>query len=94
VSAELTRLHFPTQWHHDVLRALDHFRAAGAPRDPRLEDAVAVLERRRRRDGRWALARPYPGAVHFVLEATGAPSRMKTLRALRVLRWWRGGAGA
>jgi hypothetical protein len=88
VAPELTRLHFPTQWRHDVLRALDHFRASGAPRDPRLEDAVAVVERRRRRDGRWSLPAPYPGAVHFTLEATGAPSRMNTLRALRVLRWW------
>jgi hypothetical protein len=87
VSDELTRFHFPPQWHHDVLRALDHFRAADA-RDPRLADAVALVRRRRGRDGRWALARPYPGAVHFVLEAAGAPSRMNTLRALRVLRWW------
>jgi hypothetical protein len=89
VAEELTRLHFPTQWHHDVLRALDHFREAGAPRDPRLADAIGVVERRRGRDGRWTLPRPYPGAVHLVLEETGAPSRMNTLRALRVLRWWR-----
>ncbi len=43
---------------------------------------------RRATDGRWALARPYPGAMHFALEATGAPSRMNSLRALRVLAWW------
>jgi hypothetical protein len=92
VAPELTRFHFPTQWHHDVLRALDHFREAGAPRDPRLADAVALVERRRGRDGRWALPRPFPGAVHFALEATGAPSRMNTLRALRVLAWWERGA--
>lgn len=92
VSDELTRFHFPPQWHHDVLRALDHFRVAGAARDPRLEDAIALLEGRRGLDGRWTLPRPYPGAVHFVLEATGAPSRMNTLRALRVLRWWGSGA--
>ncbi len=90
VSPEMTRLHFPTQWHHDVLRALDHFQAADAARDPRLADAIAVLEARRTADGRWTLAAPYPGAVHFALEETGAPSRMNTLRALRVLRWWRG----
>jgi hypothetical protein len=90
VAPELTRFHFPPQWHHDVLRALDHFRAAGAPRDPRLADAIAVVERRRGRDGRWTLPRPFPGAVHLVLEETGAASRMNTLRALRVLRWWKG----
>ena len=88
VSSELTKLHFPPQWRHDLLRALDLLQSVGAPRDPRLEEAVAIVRSRRRRDGRWGLARPYPGAVHFALEATGAPSRMNTLRALRVLAWW------
>jgi hypothetical protein len=89
VHPDLTRFHFPTQWHHDVLRALDHFREAAAPRDPRLADAIALVARRRGSDGRWTLARPYPGVLHFALEEPGAPSRMNTLRALRVLRWWR-----
>jgi hypothetical protein len=88
VASELTRFHFPPRWRHDVLRALDLFRAAGADRDPRLEEALALVRERRGPDGRWGLARPYPGAVHFTLESAGAPSRMNTLRALRVLRWW------
>lgn len=93
VSAELTRFHFPPHWRHDLLRALELFAAAGAPRDARLAEAIAIVERRRGADGRWTLARPYPGAVHFALEATGAPSRVNTLRALRVLAWWRGRGG-
>ncbi len=88
VSSEMTRFHFPPQWRHDVLRALDLFRVAGAPRDQRLEEAVVIVLSRRGPDGRWALARPYPGAVHFTLEAAGAPSRIITLHALRVLAWW------
>ncbi len=32
---------FPTQWHDDVLRALDYFRAVGDPPDPRMAEAVA-----------------------------------------------------
>jgi Prenyltransferase and squalene oxidase repeat len=90
VATELTRLHFPPQWHHDVLRGLDLFRAAAAPRDARLEEAVERVRSRRGPDGRWALARPYPGAVHFTLEAAGRPSRVVTLLALRVLSWWEG----
>ena len=90
VSTEMKRFHFPPQWHHDVLRALDLFRAAGAARDPRLEEAVGIVHARREPDGRWALARPYPGAVHFALETAGKPSRIVTLHALRVLAWWEG----
>ncbi len=88
VSSEMTRFHFPPQWRHDLLRALDLFQAAGDHPDGRLEEAMAIVRSRRGRDGRWSLARPYPGAVHFALEATGAPSRMNTLRALRALAWW------
>ncbi|USX53926.1 hypothetical protein [Lentzea sp. HUAS12] len=88
VDPAMLRLTFPPRWRHDVLRALDHFRAAGAHRDERLTDAVEVVRGRRGRDGRWALQRPYPGAVWFEMEQTGEPSRWNTLRALRVLKWF------
>jgi hypothetical protein len=73
-----------------VLRGLDHFQDAAAPRDPRLADAIAVVEERRQDDGCWAAYRGYPGRTFFVLEPAGKPSRCNTLRALRVLNWWRG----
>ena len=88
VKPEMTRFHFPARWHYDVLRGLDHFREAGAPRDARLEDAIALVEKRRQPDGRWLLPSPYPGATFFDLERTGEASRWNTLRGLRVLRWW------
>src|SRR6478736_674318 len=81
-------LAFPFYWHYDVLRALDHLRATGAPPDPRTAEAVAHVRSRRRPDGRWALDRVHPGAVHLPLEGgAGDPSRWITLRALRVLAW-------
>jgi len=79
---------FPPRWHYDILRALDHFQSVDAPRDPRLSDAIAILESTRLPDGRWALQQTYPGKTYFDLERKGAPSRWNTLRALRVLRWW------
>ncbi len=82
------RFPFPPQWHFDVLRGLEHFREAGAAPDPRLADAVARLEERRGADGRWPAYRGYAGRQWFVLEPPG-PGRWTTLRALRVLRWWR-----
>jgi hypothetical protein len=80
---------FPYYWHYDVLRALDHFRAAGAEPDPRMAEAVEVVRSKRQPDGRWLLDRIHPGRVHFHLEGeVGTPSRWNTLRALRVLAWW------
>ncbi len=82
----------PSRWHHDVLRALDHFRAAslltGTPPDPRLAEAVSIV-RSRAMDGRWPLDWDLRGRVWFPLDdGVGRPSRWLTLRALRVLDWW------
>jgi hypothetical protein len=87
VKSDFTRFHFPPRWHYDVLRALDYFRAAGAECDPRLQDAIDLLDARKQSDGMWRLARGYPGKVFFELEKAGGASRWNTLRALRVLRW-------
>jgi hypothetical protein len=89
-----TRFAFPPRWHYDILRALDHFQAAGAPRDPRLGEAIEIVESTRRDEGRWSLQHCWKGKTYFELERLGAPSRWNTLRALRVLKWWNGGPGA
>lgn len=77
---------FP-EWHFDVLRGLEHFATVGARRDDALDDAVDLLRRARRRDGRWSTYAQYPGRQWFTLETPG-PSRWNTARALRVLAWW------
>ncbi|WP_062304019.1 hypothetical protein [Demequina subtropica] len=87
------RFSFPPYWHYDVLRALDHLRAADAPRDPRLADAIALVRSRQSATGLWPLENTHRGAVPFVMEdGDGRPSRWNTLRASRVLRWWEGQA--
>jgi hypothetical protein len=88
IRAEFRRMSFPPRWHYDILRALDHFQAVDAPRDPRLAESVEIVRRKRRPDGRWALENTYKGRSFFEIERRGAPSRWNTLRALRVLRWW------
>ncbi len=79
---------FPTYWCYDVLRALDYLRAAGDPWDDRASEAVDLVRGSMQPDGRWLLAPPRDGRVHFVMEQPGAPSRWVTLRALRVLDWF------
>jgi hypothetical protein len=88
IKPEFTRFSFPPRWHYDILRALDYFQAVNAPRDPRLAEAIDIVRRSRRRDGRWLLQHAYKGKTYFDLERPGAPSRWNTLRALRVLKWW------
>jgi len=85
VRASFALPHFPTHWFFDVLRGLAHFADANAPWDDRLDCALQELTRRERR-GRWH-ASTHTGPMHFRLEPSWAPSRMNTLRALRVM-WW------
>jgi hypothetical protein len=89
VKPEITTFSYPPRWHYDVLRGLDYFRDAEAKYDLRLEDGLRLVEQRRHADGRWRLQNEYPGKVFFRLESIGRPSRWNTLRALRVLKWWR-----
>jgi hypothetical protein len=78
-------LSFPFRYRYDVLRALDWFRYADRPYDPRMDDALELLRSKRRKDGTWPLQCRHPGESHFEMERTGGPSRWNTLRALRVL---------
>jgi hypothetical protein len=81
---------FPPRWHYDVLRGLDHLRAAGRRPDDRWSDAIRLVEGKRSRDGRWPMQNHHAGREHFPLgDGAGRPSRWNTLRALRVLGWYR-----
>lgn len=90
VKSFMTRAAFPPRWRLDFMRALDYFQACGADQDVRLADAIALLHSKRRKDGRWPLNRGMSGLTFFEIEKAGAPSRINTLRALRVLNWWDG----
>jgi hypothetical protein len=80
---------FPTWWHYDVLRGLDHLREAGVEPDERLAEAIGVVEGNRTPDGRWPLQNVHEGEAYFEMDdGEGKPSRWNTLRALRVLDWF------
>ncbi len=86
IRRDFLQLSFPPRWKYNILKALDYFRAAGVPWDPRMADAIDVLLSRRLPDGRWRLNAAHPGEVHFTMEQAGQPSRWNTLLALRVLK--------
>jgi hypothetical protein len=96
IDAAFTRFSFPTGWHYDALRGLEHLRAAGVSADARVAEAVNLVRAKRDAEGRWPLENPYQSELvnarvrdlDFDMdEREGRPSRWNTLRALRVLRW-------
>jgi len=87
VRSSFTKISFPPRWFFDVLRGLEHFIAIDAPWDDRLSDAVNVLISARTKDDRWRAQNWHSGKEYFRIEGGREPSRMNTLRALRVLCW-------
>jgi hypothetical protein len=86
-----TMFSYPTRWYYDVLRVLDHLRAAGTEPDPRCGEAIALMRAKRADDRTWRLENTHQGPTHLQMEGPdGFPRRWSTLRALRVLRWWDG----
>ena len=80
---------YPFSWHYDVLRGLEHLRVAGVTPDDRVADAIELVESRRSADGTWLRDAVAGERVHYRMEEVGAPSRWNTLRALRILDWYR-----
>jgi hypothetical protein len=91
VKDQMTRFPFPPRWYYDFLRALDYFQTAEADRDTRFEDAIQLLLSKQKKNQRWLAYRGPSGKVFFDLEQAGKPSKLNTLRALRVLKWWAAG---
>ncbi|HEX6515306.1 MAG TPA: hypothetical protein VF049_07015 [Nocardioidaceae bacterium] len=83
---------YPSYWHYDVLSALIVIARGGRCTDPRAEDALDLLEKKRRPDGRWNAQAQWwrsgdskkpPEVVDW--GSAGEPNMMVTLNALRVL---------
>ena len=86
IDKKMLMLSFPSRWKYDILRALDYFQFAGITYDPRMQDALDILMKKRRKDNKWPVQAKHPGQTHFDMEKTGGPSRWNTLRAMRVLK--------
>ena len=86
------RFSFPTFWHYDVLRGLDYLRKAGNKPDRRVDDVIETVIARRHQNGRWPLNLLHPEYIPLKMETVaGSASRWNTLRALRVLSWYKSG---
>jgi len=88
VKPQMTQFCFPPRWKYDVMTVLDYLRSVNVQKNERMQDAIDLLISKRRKDGTWLLQRPHPGKIFFELETAGEPSRMNTLRGMRILKWW------
>ncbi|MBX8632666.1 MAG: terpene cyclase/mutase family protein [Thermoplasmata archaeon YP2-bin.285] len=93
------RFHYPVHYYYDILIGLDLMTRLGYSDDRRLEPALNILRSKRRKEGYWLMDSIHPdlgrGAGYrmkksvvrpFVLEEAGAPSKLITLSALRILK--------
>jgi len=79
---------YPPRWRYDILKAMDYFQLAKVNFDPRMEEAIEVIQNKRNKEGVWNGISPHPGKIHFDMEKAGEPSRWNTLRAMRVLKYY------
>jgi len=96
MNAKLTQLTFPSFYWPDFVDVLLILTGLGC-KDPRMEDAIAYLQKKQSKQGTWVLQRTYNERskhdtfpVVVPLEDRGAPSKWVTLRALAVLKRWYG----
>ncbi len=72
--------HYPPYWHYDLLQGLRLIDAVGFLPDPRADEALEILEKNRRKDGRFAGPKWYskkqPDAVDW---GSGAENEMLNL---------------
>ena len=100
IDPAFTLFSFPTGYHYDALRGLDHLRAAGVTPDARLAEAIDLVRSKRDAEGRWPLENPHEVELvnarvrdlDFGMdEREGRLSHWNTLRAMRVLNWYERG---
>jgi hypothetical protein len=91
----MVKLHYPSYWHHDFLQALRILALAGQIRDPRVSEALDLLESKRKPDGLWYPDGYYwkpkkPAGNDSQVEVVGwgrdSPNEMITLNSLRILK--------
>jgi len=100
IDPDFSKFSFPTGWHYDVLRGLEHLRAAGVAPDARVAEAIELVRSKRDAAGRWPLENPHESEMvnarlrdleSGMDEREGRPSQWNTLRAMRVLAWYERG---
>lgn len=86
INKQFLKMPYPSRWKYDVLRALDYFQNSKTAWDERMTKAIAILQKKRNKNGTWNIQAAHPGQVHVLMEKAGIESRWNTLRVLRVFK--------
>lgn len=98
IHPDMIKLHYPVYWHCDILQELLIISRAGKLDDPRTEEALDIVEKKRGPDGLWraedyywsikrkASAKANVSNVEVVDWGRRGPNEFITLNALRVLK--------
>ncbi len=77
---------FPVFYVTDLLQNVEALVRLGYGKDPRLKDALTIIQEKQDARGRWSLDYDYIGKTWLNFGAKKKPNKWVTLRALRVLR--------
>lgn len=86
IDSRMLRFPWSSRWKYDILRAMDYFRYSGSRFDPGMKAALRFILSKSHKDGNWYIQANHPGKVHLEMERPGMPSRINTLRALRIFK--------
>jgi len=93
INEEWLKLHYPLYWHYDILHGLKILMLLDTLKDKRGQEALDIIESKRRLDGTWHAEGYYwypPGRKEVnsavVNWGRGGPNEWITLDALRVLK--------
>ena len=68
---------------------MDFFQDKNDEKNDRMKDAMNLFIKKQTPDGYWKLEHKFPAKIFFEMEKVGKESRWNTLRALRILKWWK-----
>ena len=80
------RFSFPHSYNSDLLEVLLLLGEAGVERDAVIDDGLAILVKKRGKDGMWKMIGGLNGKMHAALDARGRSSPWITWRALLALK--------
>lgn len=85
-SSDWWKFGFPVFYVSDLLQVVESLSGFGFGKDPRLQDAIAIIRNKQDLNGRWVLEYDYSGKIWQNFGVKKQANKWVTLRALRALK--------
>lgn len=80
---------YPGRYKYDFLKGLEYFADRKRPYDERMKPALDLLKEKRLKSGAWPSTGNHRGLVYVKIEDEGRDNRINTVRALKVINFYR-----